>query len=401
MEDLSLHAAQSKGSSSKIGEHLDLVFREQEMVLAGLFSLINCFENEIQTPVRQKTEMFRANVFEMDKNHIKSFKKMFSSYNSKKKDLNRLEIKIRKSRKNVPELQNKKEMKIREIEQSCKLLVEEERRQINDITKEEREMYEVIGTGLANVVQKELNIFGHNFDITRELLKLTNVLKASHKEFEEETDDEVSDFVDGFVRITPPSSPVTSKGSLMRSLSGSMLSLSSLVDEGFTKVKKKKQMNKNEIILSELSEMLLEEPYCKENEKFEELQETVTEKFNTCNEEIEELCTAEFNEVPQRFYLERENSFVSSPSVVRSTSFNQQARPLLQDNESHPFPPSNVGRSSSFSQPATVKSPRPRHNSVPGVETGFEKHIKYLDDQNDLIFTMVNEKMAVDQMLNC
>lgn len=315
---------------------------------------------------------------------------MFSSYNSKKKDLNRLEMKIRKSRKNVPELQNKKEMKIREIEQSFKILVEEERRQINDITQEEREMYEVVGTGLANVVQKELNIFGHNFDITRELLKLTNVLKSSTNEVKEEDEvvDEVSDFVDGFVQITPPSSPSSRRGSLMKSLSGSMLSLSSLVDDGFTKVRRKKQMNNNDIILSELSEMLLEEPsYKEEISSYEEFKDNL----NPCHEEIEELCTAEFNDVPQRFPLERENSFVSSPPVIRSTSFTQPSRLVLEERES---PPSNVGRSSSFSS-------RPRHNSVLGIETGFEKHIKYLDDQNDLIFSMVNEKMAVDQMLNC
>ena len=43
---------------------------------------------------------------------------------------------------------------------------------------------------------------------------------------------------------------------------------------------------------------------------------------------------------------------------------------------------------------------KPRSLSEYIVETNVEEHIKYLDDQNDMIFGLVNEKAAVDQILN-
>ena len=75
-----------------------------------------------------------------------------------------------------------------------------------------------------------------------------------------------------------------------------------------------------------------------------------------------------------RFYgLERENSFVSGEKLDRSF------RGTIS-------PPSSTTRYSSFGDKT--------------VKTNFEDHIRFLEDQNELIFHIVDEQMRVDQALN-
>merc|ERR1712126_99435 len=144
--------------------------------------------------------------------------------------------------------QHKKELKIREIEIEGKILEDSERKQNSEISEQERDLYETIGNGISNQVQRELNVLSHHFDLSRGMLKLNESLKSQSFFGSDDQNEGNEDPLesDGFVRVTPPLSPV-SRHSLLRSISGSMMSLTSLVDEGLNKAIKK-QTNSNQII---------------------------------------------------------------------------------------------------------------------------------------------------------
>ena len=215
-------------------------------------SLIQSMETKILAPMKDKVDTSAPVLMEMDKNHVKSFKKMLNSYNNKKKELNRLEVKMRKGRKNTPDLQYKKEQKIREIELESQKIEEAEKKQIAEVAALELSLYRGLGRGLCDVAEQQLAIFGQSFDLSRELLKFSDALDAAdegnalHIEAELECGD-------GLVRITPPSSPAVRR-SLLRSVSGSMLSLTSVVDQ----VARARRASRTEeqIVLAEVAELL-------------------------------------------------------------------------------------------------------------------------------------------------
>ena len=392
------------GHIPNVGDHLELLKNEHSGVISNLLTLLQSLDTKLLIPMKDKTESVKPIIQEMDKNHVKSFKKMFSSYNNRKKELNRLENKLKKTRKSLPDLQNKKEQKIREIDQECKNLEDEERRQIADISNLEWELYKTLGFGICEIVKQELNIFGLNFDITRELLKFTDVMESPSEFREDEILQEHVEY-DGLVRVTPPTSPSMRGGGLMRRMSGSMMSLSSIMDEGMNKVRKKSQPSQP-IILTELSEMMLEDPPSdsvksknttdnnarKRNQTCQpiiltELSEMMLEEspptsvkssmiFNNngspSNFEIDTLNERQVYEERGFYGLERENSFVSGEKINRAVPF-------------HSLPVRRT-RYSSYSENT--------------VKTNFEDHIRFLEDQNDLIFHLVDEQMRVDQVLN-
>ena len=373
-------------------------------MVSNLITLLDNLDTKLLVPLKDKTESVKPIIQEMDKNHVKSFKKMFNSYNNRKKELTRLDNKMKKTRKSLPDLQYKKEQKIREIDQECKNLEDEERRQIADISNLEWELYKTLGSGICEIVKQELNIFGLNFDITRELLKFTDVMESSSEVSDAEVLQEHVEY-DGLVRVTPPTSPSMRGGGLMRRMSGSMMSLSSIMDEGINKVRKKSQPSQP-VILTELSEMMLEDsppPSVKSNNTFDnkvrkrsqalqpimftELSEMMLEEspptssnmiFDNngiqSNFNIDTMNDRHVKE-ERRFYgLERENSFVSGEKTEQPVSF----------------------------QSSIIPTRRTRYNSFSEnpVKTNFEDHIRFLEDQNDLIFHMVDEQMRVDQVLN-
>ena len=136
-----------------------------------------------------------------------------------------------------------------------------------------------------------------------------------------------------------------------------MMSLTSLVDEGLNKAIKK-QTNSNQITLTEIREQFLDDSYDDHHAK------------NPPKQETEMMSNSQLN--TGRFMMENDNSFAPRLYGGRTMS------PI------HPI--------RSFSKPRSL--------SEYIVETNVEEHIKYLDDQNDMIFGLVNEKAAVDQMLN-
>ena len=225
---------------------------EQAEVLSKLLSLSQSMETKILAPMKDKVDTSAPVLMEMDKNHVKSFKKMLNSYNNKKKELNRLEVKMRKGRKNTPDLQYKKEQKVREIELESQKIEEAEKKQIAEVAALELSLYRGLGRGLCDVAEQQLAIFGQSFDLSRELLKFSDALDAADEDNALHIEAEL-ECGDGLVRITPPSSPAVRK-SLLRSVSGSMLSLTSVVDQ----VARARRASRTEeqIVLAEVAELL-------------------------------------------------------------------------------------------------------------------------------------------------
>ena len=75
----------------------------------------------------------------------------------------------------------------------------------------------LIGNGISNQVQRELNVLSHHFDLSREMLKLNESLKSQSFFGSDDQNEGNEDPLesDGFVRVTPPLSP-ESRHSLLR-----------------------------------------------------------------------------------------------------------------------------------------------------------------------------------------
>ena len=351
LNNISRHAADTDHNND-VADHLDHVHAEHSDMFQYLLTLVESLQTDLIDPVRDAVDDARPRVAEMDKNHAKMFRKMLNDLNNKKKELNRVESKLRKRKKCLPELNIKKECLMREIETQTKNMINNETKQIQDITKLEKDFYVTLGSGVSKVVQQELGVFGKSFDISREVLKLNKVLSVTEEQ--DDTDEESGIFEDnnneasdGFIRVTPPTSPTSARMSLMKSISGSVMSLSSIMDDSLSRMKKKK--DKDQIVLPELSEL------------------TYFNEVDT--EEIEGKPL--FDTFEEEIVIQRQASFDQKPS-----------------------------RSVSFSQCDSFSPVRPRFNSDPEVVTDLKQHLQYLDSQNDLIFNMVHHNQTVDQILN-
>ena len=132
---------------------------------------------------------------------------------------------------------------LREIELEQNKFLDVEEKQLKRILKEERGFYSTVASSLGFLIRTELNIFGQNLNICQELLKLDTVLEASHDDVD--SDDETGEaddiFDHGFVFLEPEIK--RNRSSLMRSLSGSVLSLTSTKDREL-----KKEMKKSNIL---------------------------------------------------------------------------------------------------------------------------------------------------------
>ena len=304
-------------------------------------------ETKILAPMKDKVDTSAPVLMEMDKNHVKSFKKMLNSYNNKKKELNRLEVKMRKGRKNTPDLQYKKEQKIREIELESQKIEEEEKKQIAEVAALELSLYRGLGRGLCDVAEQELAIFGQSFDLSRELLKFSDALDAADEDNALHIEAEL-ECGDGLVRITPPSSPAVRR-SLLRSVSGSMLSLTSVVDQ----VARARRASRTEeqIVLAEVAELL--QP---EDERLSKVDSVEVDNTPVCiNGEGEGAGTG-------RSYLGVGNSFA---------------------------PRHGLGRRGWAGRGGGV-----------AVTTSLAEHLQLLDSQNSALLGLLAEERRVEEALN-
>ena len=316
-------------------------------------SLIQSMETKILTPMKDKVDTSAPVIMEMDKNHVKSFKKMLNSYNNKKKELNRLEVKMRKGRKNTPDLQYKKEQKIREIELESQKIEEEEKKQISELAALELSLYRGLGRGLCDVAEQELAIFGQSFDLSRELLKFSDALDAADEDNATHLEAEL-ECGDGLVRITPPSSPAVRR-SLLRSVSGSVLSLSSVVDQ-VARARRASRADTDQIILAEVAELLQPEDAPPSREK--------RSKVNSKEVDNTPLCIHGDGEGAGegRSYLGVGNSFA---------------------------PRHGLGRRGWAGQGGGV-----------AVTTSLAEHLELLDSQNTALLGLLEEEQRVEEALN-
>ena len=315
-------------------------------------SLIQSMETKILAPMKDKVDTSAPVLMEMDKNHVKSFKKMLNSYNNKKKELNRLEVKMRKGRKNTPDLQYKKEQKIREIELESQKIEEEEKKQIAEVAALELSLYRGLGRGLCDVAEQELAIFGQSFDLSRELLKFSDALDAADEDNALHIEAEL-ECGDGLVRITPPSSPAARR-SLLRSVSGSMLSLTSVVDQ--VARARRASRTEDQIVLAEVAELLQPEDAPQPRERRSKVDSVEVDNTPVCiNGEGEGAGAG-------RSYLGVGNSFA---------------------------PRHGLGRRGWAGRGGGV-----------AVTTSLAEHLQLLDSQNSALLGLLAEERRVEEALN-
>ena len=231
----------------------------------------------------------------------------------------------------------------------------------------------MVASSLGLLIRKELDIFGQNLNICQELLKLDTVLDASNDDVDSDDEsgeaDDISDH--GFVFLDPDMK--RNRSSLMRSLSGSVLSLTSTKDREL-----KKEMKKSNILfdIAENSAFFEEA----EEEEEEGIQENFEDKENV---HISSL--APIHPVgEERFLLARRNSFMSPRHDRRAVSMRNEVCEEIRER--------------------TILIQRPRERSVSETEslaiTNIDDHLKLIEDQNNKILSNMDESVKLDNLLN-
>ena len=264
---------------------------------------------------------------------------------------------------------------LREIELAQNHFLDVEEKQLKRILKEERGFYSTVASSLGLLIRKELNIFGQNLNICQELLKLDTVLDASHEDVDSDDEsgeaDDISDH--GFVFLDPDMK--RNRSSLMRSLSGSVLSLTSTKDQ----LKLKKEMKKSNILFD-----------IAENSSFFEEGEEEVEEGSQENVEDKENNVLLSSQAPihllgeERFLLARRNSFMSPRHDRRAVAMRNE---VYEKNGER-----------------TILIQRPRDHSVSRTDslavTNIDDHLKLIEDQNTKILSNMDETVKLDNLLN-
>ena len=259
---------------------------------------------------------------------------------------------------------------LREIDLQQRKFQELEDLQLKKIQREERSFYSSVASSVGSLIRRELEMFGQNLNISQPLLKLETVLLTNTTSLEEEEDrseeKEISDH--GFVFVDPETK--RGRNSLMRSLSGSVLSLTSTKDREAKKEKKK--CNKLYDI-AESSMMFFE---------------TEEEREDEDNDPDDKENVGGFLPIPsveeERFLLARRNSFLSP----RPAQLRYSAR--TEVGEEH--------------QNTTILIKNARNNNqghglTHGI-TNIEEHLELIQDQNNQILSNMDQSSELDNLLN-
>ena len=258
---------------------------------------------------------------------------------------------------------------LREIELQQNKFLDVEEKQLKRILQEERGFYSTVASSLGLLIRKELNIFGMNLNISQELLKLDTVLDASNDDEDSDDSGEVDDISDhGFVFLDPDLRK--NKSSLMRSLSGSVLSLTSTKDREL-----KKEMKKSNILFD----------IAENSSFFEEEEEEGSQGTSEDKENVQLTSPAPIHLLgEERFLLARRNSFMSPRHDRRAISMRSE---VYEE---------NVER--------TILIQRPRERSVSDTDslaiTNIDDHLKLIEDQNNKILSNMDDSVKLDNLLN-
>jgi len=258
---------------------------------------------------------------------------------------------------------------LREIDLEQKKFQELEEKQLKKIQQEERGFYALLASSLGALLRNELNIFGQNLNISQQLLKLDCLLdKASDEQDIEGQNEDIFDH--GFVFVDPEMK--INKSSLMRSLSGSVLSLTSTKDRDM-----KKEMKK----CNTLYDIAENRPaFFEVEEEEDDNNENLEDKENVC----------QFPGSPiqlvgeERFLLARRNSFLSARHDRRTFSMRNE---VSGDNTD-----------------TTILMVRGRDSSARDSHSvgisNIDQHLKLIEDQNNMILSNMDQSLKLDNLLN-
>ena len=250
---------------------------------------------------------------------------------------------------------------MREIDLEQKKFQELEDLQLKKIQREERSFYSSVASSLGTLIRNELEIFGQNLNISQQLLKLENVLHTDTTSLDEGAEEEREEISDhGFVFVDPEMK--RGRNSLIRSFSGSVLSLTPTKDR-----EAKKEMKK-----------------CNKLYDIAENSVAFFENGGEREDDDDKENLGRFPPIPpvdeERFLLARRNSFLSPrPDQPRKKVCGEHSDTTIMIRSARN---NNHGNSQTL-----------------GI-SNIEEHLEHIQDQNNLILNNMDQSLQLDNLLN-
>ena len=265
---------------------------------------------------------------------------------------------------------------MREIELQQNKFLDVEEKQLKRMLQEEKAFYSIVASSLGLLIRNELNIFGQNLNISQDLLKLDTVLDTNNGDEDSDESGEGDDIFDhGFVFVDPEMKK--NRSSLIRSFSGSVMSLASTKDRELKKEIKKSNILYNIAENSAFFEEGDEEEEDDSQENFEEKEKVRQTSLLSSPAPIHLLGE-------ERFLLARRNSFMSPRHDRRALAMRTE---VCEEN-----------------QERTISIKRARERSLSDTEnlaiTNIDDHLKLIEDQNNKILSNMDESVRLDNLLN-
>jgi len=222
-------AANTKGSSRDLGGCLTKVYIRHRAVEAYLNTFASSMTDGLFVPLKAKNEDFRRRVSELDRDHLKEFKKVRSEIKRKIELIHKLRRKSRKESNG--EIVQQIEQQTRELYIKYRVLEEQERQAVRRINMEERAQFCGFAACLKPVLSEELAVMSEIENIGEMVDNLATIIRDPHV-IPDTTDQVIQEIITSgnaanYSFATPPSSPGES---LFSSRCGSLKSISSLVN---------------------------------------------------------------------------------------------------------------------------------------------------------------------------
>jgi len=224
-------AANTKGSSRDLGACLTKVYIRHRAVEAYLNTFASSMTDGLFVPLKAKNEDFRRKVSELDRDHLKEFKKVRSEIKRKIELIHKLRRKSRKESSSNGEIVQQIEQQTRELYIKYRVLEEQERQAVRRINMEERAQFCGFAACLKPVLSEELTVMAEIENIGEVVDSLATIIRDPHV-IPDTTDQVIQEIITSgnaanYSFATPPSSPGES---LFSSRCGSLKSISSLVN---------------------------------------------------------------------------------------------------------------------------------------------------------------------------
>jgi len=217
-------AANTKGSSRDLGGCLTKVYIRHRAVEAYLNTFASSMTDGLFVPLKAKNEDFRRRVSELDRDHLKEFKKVRSEIKRKIELIHKLRRKSRKESNG--EIVQQIEQQTRELYIKYRVLEEQERQAVRRINMEERAQFCGFAACLKPVLSEELAVMSEIENIGEVVDNLATIIRDPHV-IPDTTDQVIQEIITSgnaanYSFATPPSSPGES---LFSSRCGSLKSI--------------------------------------------------------------------------------------------------------------------------------------------------------------------------------